>query len=89
MTVPRGFALDRKESNAAGAALGCRIGGVALVLLLAVLCSRDIMRVWAGRGLIWRKANGNEARSRGHLSGLAAEAATEWGPITARPTPAR
>ena len=43
MTVPRGFALDRKESNAAGAALGCRIGGVALVLLLAVLCSRDIM----------------------------------------------
>ena len=69
--------------------MACRIGGVALVLLLAVLCSRDIMRVWAGRGLIWRKANGNEARSRGHLSGLAAEAATEWGPITARPMPAR
>jgi hypothetical protein len=34
--------------------------------------------------LIWRKANGNEARSRGRLSDLAAEAATEWGPITAR-----
>jgi len=69
--------------------LGCRIDGVALVLLLAVLCSSEIMRVWAGRGLIWRKANGNEARSRGHLSGLAAEAAIEWGPITARLMPAR